>query len=101
LGLPKFENSKYFHKQTPVGVITGLAYTPMGGCTLYIEASKSNFDNDAKKDKLNKGSLIVTGNLQDVMKESCQLAYSYAKYILATYFKNDFLERNDVHLNFP
>jgi ATP-dependent Lon protease len=56
----------------------------MGGCTLYIEASKSNFDNDAKKDKLNKGSLIVTGNLQDVMKESCQLAYSYAKYILAT-----------------
>jgi ATP-dependent Lon protease len=51
--------------------------------------------------KPNKGSLIVTGNLQDVMKESCQLAYSYAKYVLATYFKNDFLEKNDVHLNFP
>lgn len=43
----------------------------------------------------------MTGNLQDVMKESCQLAYSYAKYITSVFFNNNFLEVNDVHLNFP
>ena len=99
LGLPKYENSVYFNKKTPVGVITGLAYTALGGCTLFIEASKSNLEIDTKKSRT--GSLIVTGNLQDVMKESCQLAYSYAKNILWTHFKNNYLERNDVHLNFP
>ena len=35
------------------------------------------------------------------MKESCQLAYSYARYITSTFFNNNFLEVNDVHLNFP
>lgn len=38
LGLPKYDKSDYFSKKTPVGVITGLAYTPLGGCTLFIEA---------------------------------------------------------------
>lgn len=35
------------------------------------------------------------------MKESCQLAYSYAKYLLAEHFNSNYLETNDVHLNFP
>lgn len=35
------------------------------------------------------------------MKESCQLAYTYAKYITSTFFNNHYLEQNDVHLNFP
>lgn len=48
-----------------------------------------------------KGSLLITGNLQNVMKESCQLAYSYAKYVCSTFFGNNYLEVNDIHLNFP
>ena len=44
---------------------------------------------------------MVTGNIHDVMKESCQLAFTYAKYICATFFSNHFLEKNDIHLNFP
>lgn len=43
----------------------------------------------------------VTGNLQNVMKESCQLAYSYAKQLLSTEFNNHTLDQNDIHLNFP
>ena len=44
---------------------------------------------------------MVTGNIHDVMKESCQLAHTYAKYVTATFFNNHFLEKNDIHLNFP
>ena len=44
---------------------------------------------------------MVTGNIHEVMKESCQLAYSYAKYITSTFFNNHYLEANDIHLNFP
>ena len=37
------------------------------------------------------GSLLVTGNIHEVMKESCQLAYTYAKYITSTFFNNHYL----------
>lgn len=45
--------------------------------------------------------MVVTGNIHDVMKESVQLAYTYAKYICSTFFHNNYLEENDVHINFP
>lgn len=43
----------------------------------------------------------MTGNIHNVMKESCQLAYTYAKYITSNFFNNYYLESNDIHLNFP
>ncbi len=52
-----------------VGVVTGLAWTQVGGETLFVEASKSK----------GKGNLTMTGNLGDVMKESATLAYEYIK----------------------
>lgn len=47
----------------------GLAYTGLGGCTLPIESSKSNLTAEVGLDgNFKKGSLLITGNLQDVMK---------------------------------
>ena len=44
---------------------------------------------------------MVTGNIHDVMKESCQLASTYAKFITANFFNSHYLEQHHVHLNFP
>ena len=73
---------------------------------MYIEAAASNIRKESEsteenKEQIPKGHLLVTGNIKDVMSESTQLAYSYAKYITSTFFNNRFLEINDIHLNFP
>jgi len=65
LGKPLFENEKAIKG---VGVVTGLAWTPMGGATLSIEASRSHSYTRGFK---------FTGQLGDVMKESAEIAYSY------------------------
>lgn len=54
-----------------------------------------------EKEKEKQGSLLVTGNIHDVMRESTQLAHSYAKFVCSSFFNNHYLEHNDVHLNFP
>jgi ATP-dependent Lon protease len=56
-------------KKDQVGVATGLAWTPAGGDVLFIEALTTT----------GKGSLMLTGQLGDVMKESAQAAFSWAK----------------------
>jgi ATP-dependent Lon protease len=56
-------------KRDRIGIATGLAWTAVGGDTLFIEALKLP----------GKGTLMLTGQLGDVMKESAQAAYSYAK----------------------
>jgi len=69
---------------------------------MYIEcANQGKHVNEGDEAKGTSGSLFITGNIHDVMKESCQLALSYSKYILSTFFNNHYLENNDVHLNFP
>jgi ATP-dependent Lon protease len=74
------------------GVVTGLAWTPVGGEILYVETSLSH----------GKGALGVTGNLGDVMKESATLAYEYLK---AHAFQLDLepsvFEKWNVHLHVP
>jgi ATP-dependent Lon protease len=64
---------KYHHENDAAphatGVVTGLAWTPVGGEILYVETSLSH----------GKGTMGVTGNLGDVMKESATLAYEYLK----------------------
>ena len=68
LGLP-IHNSERSQREAREGVVTGLAWTPVGGEILFIESSLSK----------GKGTLTMTGNLGDVMKESATLAFEYLK----------------------
>ena len=68
LGAPKFLGEEAL-KKDQIGVATGLAWTAVGGDVLFIEALRVR----------GKGALVLTGQLGDVMKESAQAAYSYAK----------------------
>ncbi len=91
LGSPKFESEVRMRTSVP-GVATGLAWTPVGGDILFIEASHV-----PGRDKL-----ILTGQLGDVMKESAQAAVSLAKSRLdelgAT---RSIFEENDLHIHVP
>jgi ATP-dependent Lon protease len=68
LGAPKIIPEEVL-KKDQVGVATGLAWTAVGGDVLFIEALRMR----------GKGNLVLTGQLGDVMRESAQAAYSYAK----------------------
>lgn len=68
LGLPTSSHDKQAGNEGP-GVVTGLAWTSMGGEILFIESSVSK----------GKGAITMTGNLGDVMKESATIAYQYIK----------------------
>lgn len=68
LGAPKMEREKY-QSNDVAGVVTGLAWTPVGGDILYIESSLSR----------GTGKVVVTGNLGDVMKESATIAMAYIR----------------------
>ena len=85
LGARKFENEIALRTSTP-GVATGLAWTPVGGDILFIEASKTP----------GTGKLILTGQLGDVMKESAQAALTVTKGIL-----NDAFDKWDIHIHVP
>jgi ATP-dependent Lon protease len=78
------------------GVATGLAWTAAGGDLLFIEATRMG----------GKGSLILTGQLGDVMKESAQTALSWIRsraldFGLAEKLDQHFLEKTDIHVHFP
>lgn len=75
-----------------VGVATGLAWTETGGEILYVEASVTP----------GKGSLILTGHLGDVMKESAQAALTYARSKgKAFHIKPDELNNKEIHIHVP
>jgi ATP-dependent Lon protease len=91
LGPRRFENEVAMRAGFP-GVATGLAWTPVGGDILFIEASKVP----------GSGRLILTGQLGDVMKESAQAALSLVKARLASFgLREDLLEKSDVHVHVP
>uniref|UniRef100_A0A8C3HSD6 Lon protease homolog, mitochondrial n=1 Tax=Chrysemys picta bellii TaxID=8478 RepID=A0A8C3HSD6_CHRPI len=83
---------------TPPGVVMGLAWTAMGGSTLFIETSLRR-----PKDKENKdGSLEITGQLGDVMKESAKIAYTFARaFLMQKEPTIDFLVTSHIHLHVP
>lgn len=83
IGSPIF-SSKKIYKDTPPGVVIGLAYNAYGGGILYIEATQASYSNNENSH----GSLKVTGSLGDVMKESSSIAQTYAKNFLQKYFKS-------------
>jgi ATP-dependent Lon protease len=74
------------------GVATGLAWTPVGGDILFIEAAKTHGG----------GRLILTGQLGDVMKESAQAALSLVKsHALALGVDPDAFDKTDIHVHVP
>lgn len=92
LGKPMFDPDKYEGNQY-YGVVTGLAWTSVGGCILYVESSLSK----GKGEKL-----TLTGNLGDVMKESAALAYQYIKSHAAELgISQDDIDNHNVHIHCP
>ena len=91
LGLPTAQHDVHLEEDM-VGVVTGLAWTSVGGEILFIEASKGK----------GKGNINLTGNLGNVMKESATLAYEYIKSNAVELGLNeeDF-ENTDIYLHVP
>lgn len=91
LGSPIFSREEYQGNELP-GVVTGLAWTAVGGEILYIESSYSK----------GKGHLSLTGNLGDVMKESATLALEYIKSHAGKIgIDEKMFEENDIHVHVP
>ncbi len=92
IGKPIFTSDR-FYPSTPIGVSMGLAWTPMGGATLYIEAIRSESE---------KCAMRLTGQAGDVMKESAQIAWSYTAQSLKNYNKDTkFFPKQEVHIHIP
>ena len=93
LGKPRFKPSEEVLKRTSVpGVATGLAWTPVGGEILFIEAT-SMPGND---------KFIITGSLGDVMKESATAAFSYLRSHLSEFgIDPKVVEHRDIHIHVP
>jgi ATP-dependent Lon protease len=91
LGPPKFlREEEMDHNE--IGVVTGLAWTPVGGEVLFVEASTMK----------GKGGLTLTGQLGDVMKESVQAALSYIRARVADlHLPEDFYSTMDIHVHVP
>jgi len=91
LGRPKVFQDELL-KRDQVGVATGLAWTPVGGDILFVEATAMK----------GKGALMLTGQLGDVMKESAQAALSYARSHAKEFGINeDFFAKHDIHIHVP
>ena len=91
LGPPRPRNEGVLPRDE-VGVVTGLAWTAAGGEVLYVEALLFK----------GKGNLHLTGQLGDVMRESAQAAFSYARAHAAEFgIPDQAFEENDVHVHVP
>jgi ATP-dependent Lon protease len=91
LGPARFRNEKILGDDE-VGVVTGLAWTPVGGDVLFVEASVVP----------GSGKLTLTGHLGDVMRESAQAALTYARSrsdMLG--IAQDFAQKHDIHIHVP
>ncbi|HUT55204.1 MAG TPA: endopeptidase La [bacterium] len=91
LGVPRFLDEEELDKDE-VGVATGLAWTASGGEILMVEASVTN----------GARSLVLTGHLGDVMRESAQAAVSYAKKRLKDFdIAENFFDKHEAHIHVP
>jgi ATP-dependent Lon protease len=91
LGRPKVFQDELL-KRDQIGVATGLAWTPIGGDILFVEATAMR----------GRGGLMLTGQLGDVMKESAQAALSYARSHAGEFgIKDEFFAKNDIHIHVP
>ncbi len=91
LGAPRFEDEIAMRTSVP-GVATGLAWTPVGGDILFIEANRAP----------GAGKLILTGQLGEVMKESAQAALSVVKtHLRELDLAEGLFDRHDIHIHVP
>ncbi|MFD1063779.1 endopeptidase La [Winogradskyella litorisediminis] len=91
LGSPRLERDKYENNDV-AGVVTGLAWTRVGGDILFIESILSK----------GKGALSITGNLGKVMKESATIAMEYIKANADKFgIKSEMFEKYNVHIHVP
>ena len=91
LGVPRLERDKY-ENNSVAGVVTGLAWTRVGGDILFIESALSK----------GKGMLSITGNLGKVMKESATIALEYIKANADTFgLKPDLFDQYNIHIHVP
>lgn len=92
LSKPVFTSDR-FYERTPVGVCMGLAWTAMGGATLYIESIKVAAEKTAMK---------LTGQAGEVMKESAEIAWSYLHSAVHKYAPGyTFFEKSQIHIHIP
>lgn len=80
---------KHVRDKAAPGVVTGLAWTQVGGDVLYIESTRMK----------GTGKLTITGQLGDVMKESAQIALSLVRNLYADQIED--LEKQDIHIHVP
>ena len=91
LGRKKFDIDMA-NKKDDVGIVRGLAWTPVGGTTLQIEVNTMP----------GKGKLKITGQLGDVMQESAEIALTYVRSIASKYgVDKDFFAENNIHIHVP
>uniref|UniRef100_A0A1X7TLZ4 Lon proteolytic domain-containing protein n=2 Tax=Amphimedon queenslandica TaxID=400682 RepID=A0A1X7TLZ4_AMPQE len=97
---PPFVSDRLY-ETTPSGVVMGLAWTSMGGTTLYVETGVAE-GRGLLKEERGEGGMTTTGQLGDVMKESTVIAYTFAKSFLSSKDPtNDFLDKAKIHLHVP
>jgi ATP-dependent Lon protease len=91
LGVARFRDSE-MHEKSEIGLVTGLAWTEVGGCILDTEVQVLD----------GKGKLTVTGQVGDVMQESAQAALSYIRGKAHTLgLSREFYRNVDIHLHVP
>ena len=91
LGPPKFQ-PELDQEESQVGLVTGLAWTEVGGEPLYIEVSLFN----------GKGELTVTGQIGEVMQESARAALTYIKsHLDSLEIEDDAVDNKDIHIHVP
>ena len=91
LGTPIFRHEEYRKPDRP-GMVVGLAWTPLGGAVLTVEALAHK----------GKRGIILTGQLGDVMQESAKIAASYVQQFAARELgKSTFFEQHQIHIHIP
>lgn len=92
LGKPVFTTDR-FYETNPIGVATGLAWTALGGATLYIETIRVASE---------KTEMKLTGQAGHVMKESAEIAWSYLHACASKYAPgHTFFEKSQIHIHIP
>jgi len=122
VGKPNFQSERIY-AINPAGVVTGLAWTSMGGAVLYVEtqtygvvqpseplppsngaqeALESGGSSSSLRESGGGGTLKCTGQLGDVMRESSQIAYTFSRaYLRSLQPANTFLEGTQLHMHVP
>lgn len=103
VGPPRFSKDRLYDGSvdTPPGVVAGLAWTSMGGATLYVEATKLGGLSAEEGKPLPAPRLTTTGQLGGVMEESSRVALNYVRGRLFREDSGATLDGSDLHVHFP